>query len=108
IASIGFGIGANTTVFTLVDQVIVRPLPVVRPGELVQVSAPGTESYGGTMGDGTELSYSMYRDIRDRNQVFAGTACRMPTPINVSDGTRSELLNGELVSGNFFPLLGLN
>ncbi len=50
----------------------------------------------------------MYRDIRDRNQVFAGTACRMPTPINVSDGTRSELVNGELVSGNFFPLLGLS
>jgi putative ABC transport system permease protein len=108
IASIGFGIGANTTVFTLVDQVIVRQLPVTRPAELVQVSAPRTESYGGTMGDGTELSYAMYRDIRDRNQVFAGTACRMAQPINLSDGTRSELINGELVSGNFFSLLGLN
>jgi predicted permease len=107
IASIGLGIGANTTVFTLVDQVVVRLLPVVRPGELVQVSAPGTESYGGSMGD-TELSYAMYRDIRDRNQVFAGTACRMAMPINLSDGTRSELVNGDLVSGNFFSLLGLN
>ena len=72
-----FGIAANTAVFTLVDQVVLRTLPVARPGELVQVSAQGTESYGGGMGDGTELSYAMYRDLRDHNQVFAGMFCRM-------------------------------
>ncbi len=51
VLSMAFGIAANTAVFTLVDQVVLRTLPVMRPGELVQVSAPGTESYGGGMGD---------------------------------------------------------
>ena len=77
VLSMAFGIAANTAVFTLVDQVVLRTLPVARPGELVQVSAPDTESYGGGMGDGTELSYAMYRDLRDHNQVFAGMFCRM-------------------------------
>ncbi len=58
VLSMAFGIAANTAVFTLVDQVVLRTLPVARPGELVQVSAPDTESYGGGMGDGTELSYA--------------------------------------------------
>ena len=58
VISMSFGIAANTAVFTLVDQVILRQLPVEHPKTLVQVAAPNTESYGGGMGDGTELSYS--------------------------------------------------
>ncbi len=107
VLSIAFGIGANTAVFTLVDQVILRRLPVARPGELVQVSARGTESYGGGMGDGTELSYAMYRDLRDHNQVFAGMFCRFQAPLHVGFGGRSERVTGELVSGTFFPQLGV-
>ncbi|MFI5077102.1 MAG: hypothetical protein ACHQRO_07155, partial [Vicinamibacteria bacterium] len=61
IASIALGIGASTAVFTLLDQVALRGLPVTRPGELVQLSSKGTESYGGSIGNGTELSWPMYR-----------------------------------------------
>ena len=107
VLSIAFGIAANTAVFTLVDQVLLRDLPVTRPGELVQVSAPGTESFGGGMGDGTELSYAMYRDLRDRNDVFAGMFCRMLTALHVGHGGRTEQVSGELVSGTFFPELGV-
>ena len=107
VLSIAFGIASNTSVFTLVDQVVLRKLPVERPGDLVQVSAKGTESYGGGMGDGTELSYAMYRDLRDRNEVFSGMFCRMPTALHVSDGGRTEQTLGELVSGTFFTELGL-
>ena len=107
VLSMAFGIAANTAVFTLVDQVVLRTLPVVRPGELVQVSAQGTESYGGGMGDGTELSYAMYRDLRDHNQVFAGMFCRMQTGLTITYGGRSELASAELVSGTFFPQLGV-
>ena len=57
--SIAFGIAANTAVFTLVDQVLLRPLPVIEPEQLVQVDAAQTESYGGGMGDGIELSYAL-------------------------------------------------
>ena len=70
VLSMSFGIAANTAVFTLVDQVILRTLPVEHPGDLVQVSAPDTESYGGGMGDGTELSYPMYKDLREGNRVL--------------------------------------
>ena len=93
-------------VFTLVDQVVLRTLPVTRPGELVQVSAQGTESYGGGFGD-TELSYTLYRDLRDHNQVFAGMFCRMQSGLTIIYGGRSELANAELVSGTFFPQLGV-
>ena len=107
VLSIAFGIGANTAVFTLVDQVVLRKLPVRSPGELVQVSARGTESYGGGIGDGTELSYAMYRDLRDHNRVFAGLFCRFPSSLHVVYGGRSERVTGELVSGTFFPELGV-
>lgn len=107
VLSMAFGIAANTAVFTLVDQVVLRTLPVARPGELVQVSAPDTESYGGGTGDGTELSYAMYRDLRDHNEVFSGMFCRMPTSLTVTADGRSELVTAELVSGTFFPQLGV-
>jgi len=79
VLSIAFGIGANTAVFTLVDQVILRKMAVVNPGEIVHVTAAGTEQYGGSIGDGTELSYPMYRDLRDHNPVFSGMLCRAST-----------------------------
>jgi predicted permease len=107
VLSIAFGIGANTTVFTLVDQVLLRTLPVTRPAELVQVSAPNQESYGGGMGDGSELSYPIYRDLRDHNSVFAGMFCRTAATLYVTSGGRTEVAQGELVSGTFFPMLGV-
>ena len=107
IASIAFGVGTNSAVFTLLDQVVLRDLPVRNPGELVQVTAENTESYGGGMGDGTELSYAMFRDLRDGNKVFTGMSCRFQTPLHLSHGGQSERVNGELVSGNFFSLLGV-
>jgi predicted permease len=107
VISIAFGIGANTAVFTLVDQVLLRKMPVANPSEIVQVTAAGTESYGGGMGDGTELSYAMYRDLRDNNQVFSGLLCRMQTSLHVGYDRRNELASGELVSGNFFSVLGV-
>jgi len=107
VVSMAFGIAANTAVFTLVDQVVLRRLPVANPGALAQVSAPDTESFGGTMGDGTELSYAMYRDLAEHNQVFSGMFCRMATSMSVTTTERSELVEGELVSGTFFPQLGV-
>jgi predicted permease len=106
VISMSFGIAANTAVFTLVDQVILRRLPVVRPEALVQVSAPNTESLGGGM-DQTNLSYPMFKDIRDGNQVFDGVSCRMVTTMRVGYGGATEQVNGELVSGSFFPMLGV-
>ena len=107
ILSMAFGIGANTAVFTLIDQVLLRTLPVDRPHELVQVSAPNTESYGGGMGDGTELSFAMYRDLRDKNAVFSTMFCRMPWSMPLGFDGRTEQVSGHMVSGSFFPALGV-
>jgi predicted permease len=59
------------------------------------------------MGDGTELSYAMYRDLAEHNQVFSGMFCRMGTSVSVTTSERSELVAAELVSGTFFPELGV-
>jgi hypothetical protein len=66
VLSIALGVGANTAIFTLVDQVLLRQLPVTRPHELVLVTVRGTQ-YGGAWGDGNELSYPMYEDLRWHN-----------------------------------------
>src|SRR5262245_57477115 len=79
IVSIALGIGANTAVFTLLDQVALRKLPVRDPGALVQLHAQDEESYGGTMGNGTELSWPMFRDFRDKAPGFDGVVARVLT-----------------------------
>ena len=65
------GIGANTAIFTLVDQVLLRQLPVKDPQQLVQLTMDGMH-FGSNWGDGSELSFPMYTDFRDHNQVFSG------------------------------------
>jgi predicted permease len=107
VVSMTLGIAANTAVFTLVDQVVLRRLPVRDAAALVQVDAQGTETYAGGLGDGTELSYAMYRELRDGNTVFDGLFCRFQTTLQVTTGGRGDLVAGELVSGTFFPTLGV-
>jgi predicted permease len=107
VLSIALGIAANTTVFTLLDQVVLRRLPVSHPRELVQVHSRGTENYSGSLGDGTEMSYPMYRDLRDQNTVFSTMFCRAATSLHVGYRGRTEQVTGELVSGTFFPALGV-
>jgi predicted permease len=106
IISIGLGIGANAAIFTLVDQVLLRTLPVRDSHELVQVTFTGSR-YGNNWGDGTELSYPMYAEIRDNNQVFSGVFARFVTAFHIGAGGRTERVNGELVSGTYFPTLGV-
>jgi predicted permease len=106
IASIGLGVGANTAIFTLVDQVLLRLLPVESPDELVQVTVEGSR-YGSNWGDGSELSYPMYTELRDNNRVFDGMFCRFGYGLHVGYGERTERAVGELVSGTYFPVLGV-
>src|SRR4051812_16120450 len=70
VLSIAFGIGANTAIFTLVDQIILRSLPVKNPEQLVLIYSKGPY-YGNNTG-GAALSYPMYTDFRDKNTVFSG------------------------------------
>jgi putative ABC transport system permease protein len=105
ILTLVFGIGANTAIFTLVNQLILRLLPVKDPQQVVTLAAQG-QYYGDNMGRNV-LSYTMYQTIRDRNQVFSRMMCLRPAPFTVISHSESEVLSGELVSGNYFPLLGI-
>ena len=106
VLSLAFGIGANTAIFSLVDQILVRMLPVRQPEQLVLLSAIGRH-YGNNMG-WNRISYPMYQDFRDRNPVFSGMFCFREINMSLDYNGRTERLSGEVVSGNYFPLLGVS
>ncbi|HWZ29731.1 MAG TPA: ABC transporter permease [Bryobacteraceae bacterium] len=107
VLSLALGIGANTAIFTLLDQVLLRTLPVKNPGELVTLhSAPGPFN-GSSRCDSTCISYPAYRELRDRNQVFSGILALWRLALSFTDGDRTERVRGELVSGNYFEVLGV-
>jgi predicted permease len=105
ILSLTLGIGANTAVFTMLDHVLLHALPVPNPDELVQLKEVG-DFYGSNAGMNS-LSYPIYEDFRDRNQVFSGILCRYQTPVSASFAGRNERAMGELVSGTYFQVLGV-
>ena len=104
ILTLGLGIGANTAIFSLMDQVLLRLLPVKNPRELVQLDGPGPFS-GRTMNDRT-FSYPMYVDLRDRNDVFDGLVARFGAAATLTQRSQAERVEVELVSGNTFDVLG--
>src|SRR5258708_3446054 len=105
VLSLGAGIGANTAIFSLVDQVLLRLLPVKQPERLTLLSIRGI-NYGNNWG-GNAMSYPLYEDFRDHNQVFSGMFCRFPYSVALSFGGQTERVGGELVSGTYFPVLGV-
>jgi hypothetical protein len=105
VLSLALGIGANTAVFTLVDQLILRRLPVQDPDRLVWLVGEGRH-YGSDMGS-NPLSYPMFQDLSDGNQVFSGLMCRYRVNPSVMVGSETEVVGGELVSGNYFRVLGI-
>src|SRR3979409_2017953 len=105
VLTLALGIGANTAIFSLTDQVLLRLLPVTSPGQLVVLDGPGAFQ-GRTFNNGT-FSYPMYRDFRDQNTVFDGVLARFPTALTLLANGQAERVNGELVSGNYFDVLGV-
>ncbi len=105
ILSLALGIGANAAIFTLINQLILQQLPVRNPEQLVLLTARG-KHYGSNNGPNA-LSYPMYQDFRDKNQVFGAMFARHSTTLSLTFEGRTELAAGELVSGNYFPVLGV-
>src|SRR5882672_12727554 len=98
VLSLAFGIGANTAIFSLLDQVLLRLLPVKHPEQLVLLAQRGAY-YGDSRGV-NDISYPMYEDFRDHNQVFSGQVfsgmfCRFPTGISLGYGNRAERVDAE-------------
>jgi predicted permease len=105
VLSLALGIGANTAIFTLLDQILLRVLPVKDPQQLVLLTMRGRH-YGNNWG-GNAISYPMYRDFQDHNEVFSGMFCRRPFDSSVSFGGQTERAAAEMVSGTYFPVLGV-
>ncbi len=106
--SLALGIGANTAIFSLLSQVMFRMLPVAEPERLVVFHTDGQRE-GRSSSDSNEgvFSYPMYKDLRDRNQVFSGVIARASAPVSVSYRGQTERARAEMVSGNFFDVLGV-
>jgi predicted permease len=101
VLSLALGIGANAAIFSLVNAILFRPLPVSEPARLFDVipTRQGSEF--------NNFSYPLYRDFRDRNEVFEGLAVYRFAPVSLSREGNNERIWGYLVSGNYFDLLGV-
>jgi hypothetical protein len=111
IVSLALGIGANAAIFSLYDQTLLRPLPVVRPGELVNFSAPephpGSTSCNQAGSCDEVFTYPMFRDLERLQTVFTGIAAHVSFGVNLAYRGQTVNADGMLVSGSYFPVLGL-
>lgn len=105
VLSLALGIGANTAVFTLLDQLVLRLLPVPDPGRLVMIWSTGPH-FGGNAGART-ASYPMYQDFQRSAKAFDFVFCRFETSSSITIDGGTERVNAELVSGNYFQALGV-
>jgi predicted permease len=106
VLSLALGIGANTSIFSLLDQVLYRSLPVRDPKALVVLHVDDHSS-GMQSSDNNQsvFSYPMYRDLSFRSPVFSGVVARAGAPVSVSWNGQTERARAELVSGNLFETL---
>jgi predicted permease len=105
ILSLALGIGANTAIFTLLDQVVLRKLPVRNPDELVMLWQDAV-NMGSNLGQRMH-SYPLYQDLQQRAEPFAEVLCRRTTEASISIDGATERVGAELVSGNYFSMLGV-
>jgi predicted permease len=97
ILTLALGIGANTTTFSAINKLLVRPLPASEPRELVFLNTA----------TGSNLSYPIYKDFRDRTRSLSGLVAYRPAPVGMSYGGSSAHIWGYEVSGNYFDVLGV-
>ena len=105
VLSLALGIGANTAIFTLIDQLMLRLLPVQDPEQLVMIWTTGPHM-GNNQGS-RAASYPMYQDFQQKASAFSSVFCRYITSSAVSFEGSTERVTAELVSGNYFTTLGV-
>ena len=113
VLTLALGIGANASIFTLFDQVLLRMLPVEKPKELVRFEWSGgfsgsMSSFGGEAEERHNIfSYPMFKDLRSQNLVFQDILASEETSVGISWRNQAEDREAEVVSGNYFQMLGL-
>ena len=109
ILTLALGIGANTAIFSLMNQILLRRLPVKNPQELVILRSPGIQE-GHVWSDGDDaqsFSYPIYKGLRESSNAVAGMLARFAFNASIASGGQTERALGELVSGNYFEVLGI-
>lgn len=111
VLSLALGIGANAAIYSLFDQILIRPLPVQEPNRLVNLSAPGVK-FGSTQcgqaGSCDDVfSYPMFKDLERLQTSFTGLAAHVPFGTNLTVNGEPISAGGTYVSGSYFPVLGL-
>jgi predicted permease len=108
VLSLAIGVGASAAIFSLVDQVLFRLLPVREPERLVAVDWKGNSLSHG-WGPGAYMSYPLCRDLMKQDRFFDGVLCRFPTGVMLAsgEGRPAEPVSAEIVSGSYFPVLGV-
>jgi macrolide transport system ATP-binding/permease protein len=102
VLSLALGIGANTTVFSLLDAIRLRSLPIPNPEQIVDIA---TLEAGGE--PHSDFSYPLYRDLRDHSKALAGMVAYAETNLGLAAGDQTERIRGEFVSANYFSVLGV-
>ncbi|MBX9928222.1 MAG: ABC transporter permease [Gemmatimonadaceae bacterium] len=112
VLSLGLGIGANAAIFSMFDQILNTPLPVPAPKELVnfktQEPMPGSNSCNTAGGCDEVFSYPMFRDLERQQTVFTGIAAHRAFGASLAVGNEPLTGGGTMVSGSYFPTLGIN
>ena len=111
VVSLALGIGSNAAIFSLFNQILLRPLPVVEPERLVNLEAPGpkpgSDNCNQAGGCDEVFSYPMFRDLQRGNTVFTDIAAHRTFGGNVVYDGQTFSGQGVQVSGSYFPVLGL-
>src|SRR5437764_1556999 len=111
VLTLALGMGANTAIFTVVNALLLKMLPVKEPQQLVILgnpTDPNSRSNGTPRAD--IFSYPLYKELRDRNSVFTelgAAASDHRIEVNASADAAAEKVTGRMVSGNYFNVLGL-
>src|SRR5262245_33905336 len=105
VASLALGIGANTAIFTLIDQLMLRLLPVKDPQQLVMLWSTGPHL--GNNNGSRASSYPMYQEYSRKAEAFSYVFCKYETQASISFGGQTERVSAEIVSGNFYQALGV-
>lgn len=109
VATFALGIGANTAVFSLFDQILLRSMPVKDPGQLVilETTGPNQGLFESNKEFPAPISYPMFKDFRDRTDVFEGVLAYLNTSVFFGVDGNTERITASLVTGGFFDVLGL-
>jgi predicted permease len=106
VLTLALGIGANTAIFSLVNAILLKPLPVAEPWQLISLYTVD-EKNRQQFFNLAPISYPNFKDYREQNQVFSGLVAHQQVALSLSTGKEAQQVTGEIVSGEYFDVLGV-